>query len=144
MCALMILAVKPFMQVGLHRIYAVVELVTERDLIKLLQDRLLEPLADAVCLGGFHLGFGVIDVIDRQQELEVVFVDAATIFGAAIRHDPQHRQIMFIVERQHPVVEQISCRDRRLGGVELGMGHLAIDVHVGLLINRPTPLRVPT
>ena len=135
MRALVVVVMQPFIQIGLQRVDAVIELLAERDLVELLQDRLVEPLADAVGLGRLHLSLCVIDVVDRQEELEVVFVNAATIFGAAIRHDPQHRQVVFFVEWQHPVVEQVGRGDRRLGGVEFGMGHLAIGVHVGLLVD---------
>ena len=51
MCALKVVVMQPFIQIGLKRVDAVVELLAERDLIKLLQDRLVEPLADAVGLG---------------------------------------------------------------------------------------------
>ena len=37
----------------------------------------MEPLADAVGLRRFHLGFGVVDIVDCQEELVIVFVDAA-------------------------------------------------------------------
>ena len=37
-----------------------------------------------------------------------MFVDATTIFGAPIRHDPQHRQIVLLVEWQDPVIQQIG------------------------------------
>ena len=79
--------------------------------------------------------FTVINVVDRKEELDVVFFDAATIFGATIGHDPQHRQVVFIVEWQHPVVEQVRRRDRRLGGGEFGIGNLVISVQVGLLVD---------
>jgi len=63
MRALVIVMVQPFIQIGLQRADAVIELLAERDLVELLQDRLVEPLADAVGLGRLHLGFGVISVI---------------------------------------------------------------------------------
>ena len=77
----------------------------------------------------------MIDIVDRQEELEVVFVDSPAVFRPAVGHDPQHGQIMLIVERQHPIVEQVGRRDRRLGGVEFGMCHLGIVVDIGLLID---------
>ncbi len=50
MRALVIVMVKPFVQIDLQRINAVIEFLAERDLVKFLQDRFVEPLADAVCL----------------------------------------------------------------------------------------------
>lgn len=131
----MVVMMQPLIQIGLQRVDAVIELLAERDLVELLQNRFVEPLADAVRLGRFHLGLRVVDIVDRQEELKVVFVDAPAIFRAAIRHDPQHRQIVFFMERQHPVVEKIGGGDRGLGGVELGLSHFAVGVHIGLLID---------
>ncbi len=51
MRARVVIAVKPRVQIGLQRVDAVVELFAERNLIELLQYRLVEPLADAVGLG---------------------------------------------------------------------------------------------
>ena len=76
------------------------------------------------------------DVVDRQEELEVMLVHAPAIFSTPVGHDPQHRQVVFLMERQHAVIEQISRSDRCLGGVELGMRHLGIS----LLIDPPNAL----
>lgn len=138
--ALVIVVMQPFIQIGLKRVDAIVELLAERDLIELLQNRLVEPFTDPVRLGRFDLGLGVVDVVDSQEELEIVLVDAPAIFRASVGHDPQHRQVMFLMERQHPIIEQISRRDRRLGGVELGMRDRAIGVHIGLLVDPPDAL----
>jgi len=54
MRALVVVAMQPLVQIGLQRVDAVIELLAERDLIELLQDRLVEPLTDAVGLGRFH------------------------------------------------------------------------------------------
>ncbi len=72
----------------------------------------------------------MIDIVDCQEQLEVVFVDTPAVFRAPVGHNPQHRQVMLIMERQHPVIEQIGGGDRRLGGVELSMRHLAIGVDI--------------
>ena len=90
----MVVVMQPSVQIILQRVNAVVELFAECDLIELLQDRLVEPLADAVGLRRLHFGFRVVNVVDRQEELEVVLVYAPTIFRAAIRHDPQHWQVV--------------------------------------------------
>ena len=47
----------------------------------------------------------MIDVVDRQEELEIMLVDAPAIFRAPVGHDPQHRQVVFLMEGQHPVVQ---------------------------------------
>ncbi len=50
MRALVVIVVQPFIQIDLKRIDAVIELLAEGDLVELLQDRLVEPLSDAVGL----------------------------------------------------------------------------------------------
>ena len=44
---------------------------------------------------------------------------------------------MALIERQHPIIEQIRCGDGRFGRVKLSMSDLAIGVHIGLLIDPP-------
>ena len=67
MRALVVVVMQPFVEIGLKHIDAVIEFLAERDLIEFLQDGLVGPLEDAMRLRRFHLGFGVIDVIDRQN-----------------------------------------------------------------------------
>jgi hypothetical protein len=40
----------------------------ERNLIELLQYHFMEPFTDVVCLWWFDLGFGVIDIVNRQNK----------------------------------------------------------------------------
>jgi hypothetical protein len=49
---------------------------------------------------------------------------------------------MLIEEWQHPVVEQIGRRDRRLAIVELGTGDLGVAIDEGLLVDAPDALQV--
>lgn len=135
MRALVVVTVQPFIQIGLKRVDAVIELLAERDLVELLQDGLVEAFANAIGLRRLHLGRGVVNIVDCQEKLEVVLIDTATIFRAAICQNTQHRQVVFFMKRQHPIVEQISGRYRGFGGVELGVGDLGISVDIGLLID---------
>lgn len=50
MRALVVVVMQPFIQIGLQRVDAVVKFLAECDLIKLLQDRLVESLANTVGL----------------------------------------------------------------------------------------------
>ena len=50
MRALLVIVMQPFIQIGLQRVDAVVKFLAECDLIKLLQDRLVESLANTVGL----------------------------------------------------------------------------------------------
>ena len=51
---------QPLIEVSLQRLQIAVEPFAKSNLIKLLQDRLVEPLTDAVSLRRLHLGLGVI------------------------------------------------------------------------------------
>ena len=42
---------------------------------------------------------------------------------------------MFLVKRQHFLIEHVSSGDRRLAGVQLAMSHFAERVNVSLLID---------
>ena len=64
-----------------------------------------------------------------------MFVDAAAELGAPICHDPQDRQLVLLIKRQHFVVQQIRRSDRRLGCVQLGMCDFAVGVDIGLLVD---------
>jgi hypothetical protein len=50
MSSFVVIVMQPFIQIGLQRVDAVVKFVAECDLIKLLQDRLVESLANTVGL----------------------------------------------------------------------------------------------
>ncbi len=82
-----VVVLQPFIQISLQRFDAFVELLAERDLVELLQDRFMKPLADTVCLRRFHLGLCVIYIVDCQKKLEFVLVDAPTIFGPPVCQD---------------------------------------------------------
>jgi len=104
-----VVEVDPFIQISLQSLDGFVELFAECNLVKLLQDRFVEPLANTISLGRFHLGFGMVDIIDCQEELVVMLVDTAAIFRAAIGQNAQHRQVVFLIEWQ-------TCCDRMCHG----------------------------
>ena len=56
MSSLGVVVVEPFIQINLQSFDVFVELFTECGLVEFLQDRLMEPFADTVGLGRFHLG----------------------------------------------------------------------------------------
>ncbi len=64
-----------------------------------------------VC-GDCALVRGMVDVVDRQIQLIFVPLDPAAIFTAAIREQPSQLYVVFLVERQHSIVQHI----RRGGG----------------------------
>ena len=70
--ALLIVDEHPFIKVGLQDVRRVVELLSERDPVELIQQRLVEALANTVGLRALHLGAGVVDVLD--SEIQLIFV----------------------------------------------------------------------
>jgi hypothetical protein len=56
----------------------------------------------------------VVDILDRQVELVLVPLRVAAVFAAAVGQHPAERDAVLLVKRQHPVIEQIGRRDRRL------------------------------
>ncbi len=77
----------------------------------------------------------MIDVVERQVQLIIVALGIAAILRASIRQNTQNRQLVALIERQYPIIQEVCGRDGRLGGVQLRLGHLAVGVHIGLLIN---------
>ena len=101
MRALGVVGMKPFVEISLKLLDGFVKLLAECDLIKLLQNCLMEELADAVGLRRLHFGLRVIDVVDGQEQLAIVLVDPTAKFSTAIGHDAQHWKFMLVVKRQH-------------------------------------------
>ena len=62
-----VVMMQPLVQIGLQLVDALIQVFAERDLIEFLQNCLVEPLADAVGLRMLDLGFGMIDIVDRQE-----------------------------------------------------------------------------
>ena len=100
----------------------------------------MEAFADPVSLGMANLGLRMVDVIDRQEQLVVVSLRLPAVFRPPVRKDPQDRQPLSLVEREHTVIQEVGSGDGRLGGVQLAMDHLAVGVHVGLLVDSARPL----
>ncbi len=73
MGAFSVVLVQPFIETGLQRLDGFVELFAKGGLRELLQNGFVELLANTVGLRRLHIGFGVIDIVDRQQELPIGF-----------------------------------------------------------------------
>ena len=92
-------------------------LAPECNLIELLQDGLVEALADAVGLRVAHLGLRMLNVIQSQIQLIVMRFRLATILRASISQNSDYAHHLFGKERQHPVIQEIGSGDWSLGGV---------------------------
>ena len=107
----------------------------ERDTVELVQYGFMEAFADAVGLRAFGFGARVVDVLDRKIELVLVPLRIAAVLAAAIGQYAQQLDVIALEQRDHTVVEEISCRNRRLAIVELGASDLGIGIDEGLLVD---------
>src|SRR5436190_1073729 len=137
---LLVVVDEPGIEIGLQFLDRAIDLFTERHPIELVEQRAMEALADPVGLWALGLCAAVIDVLDRQVELVLVAFPAAEL-GAAIGQHPAQPDAVLIVERHHPIVEDLGGGDWRLSVIELGEGHLGVGIDKGLLINPPDALQ---
>ena len=100
-----IIVAQPLIEVRLQFSKRGVDLLPERDPIELIEHGLMEPLHDAVSLGTFHLGAGMVNILDRSRQLICLTSGTATIFRAPIGEDPTQRDLLFLKERHYLIIE---------------------------------------
>src|ERR1700751_250767 len=100
----------------------------------------MEAFADSIGLRALGLGAAVIDVLDREIELVFMALGAAKL-GAAIGQHARQADVVLVIKRHHPVIEDLGRGDRGLAVIELGEGDLGIGVDEGLLIDPPHTLQ---
>src|SRR4029434_9855287 len=77
-----------------------------------------------------------------RPQVELVFVAlVATELSTAVGQHPRQPDTVLVIERHHPVVEDLGRGDRRLTIIELGEGDLGIGVDEGLLVDPSHPLQ---
>ena len=84
MSSFIVVVRQPLVQIFLQLLQRLVQLFAEGHLIKLVQDRLMEPLADPIRLRRHRFGFRVIDIINRQIELVIMVFDLAAVLSATV------------------------------------------------------------
>ena len=70
---------QPSVEIGLQLVDRVIDLLAERDPVKLVQDCAMETLADSIRLRALGFGAAVIDVLNREVELVFVALGAAKL-----------------------------------------------------------------
>ena len=115
----------PRIKVGLQLVDRAVDLFAERHAVELIQDGAMEALADSICLRALGLGAAVVDVLDCEIELVFMALGAAKL-SAAIGQHPRQSDAVLVVERHHPVVEDLGGGDRGLAIVQFRKGDLGI------------------
>ena len=78
MGAFIVVVIDPKVQIILQLVDIFIDLFAERHLIELLQNGLVKPFADAVGLRWLDLYFGVLDVVDDQEQLVIVTIRPAS------------------------------------------------------------------
>ena len=84
MSSFIVVVRQPLVQIFLQLLQRLVQFFAEGHLIKLVQDRLMEPLADPIRLRRNRFGFRVIYIINRQIELVIMVFDLAAILCATV------------------------------------------------------------
>ena len=84
MCSFIIVVFQPYVQIRLQLCNIAIEFLAERDLVKLLQDRLVKSFTDSVCLRAPGFSFRVIDVFQSQVELVFVVLTITAVLGKRI------------------------------------------------------------
>jgi hypothetical protein len=117
-----VVLLEPDVEVLLKFFERFVDFLSERDLVELMKDRFVKPLADAVCLRALRFRLCVVDVSWCQVELVLVPFDIAAVPGPPNRHDPQNGDFLGLIERNDTVIQKIGCGERRLLRVEFAGG----------------------
>ncbi len=86
----------PRVQISLQRSHRLVDLLTERDLIELVQARLVEPFLDPVRLRMLRFCPRVLDVVQCQEQLVLVSVGLTAVLSPTISQDPQKRDAVVL------------------------------------------------
>jgi hypothetical protein len=89
MRALTVVLVDPHVKIDLQLVYRGIDLLAEDYLVELVQDRLVEPLANAVGLWRLRFGFGAINVVHSSIELVIVLLYLAAKLRGPISQDAQ-------------------------------------------------------
>src|SRR5499433_3640114 len=130
----MVVLDQPGIEISLQLLDAVVDLLAERDAIELIQYSAMEALTDSIGLRALGLGAAVINVLDGEVEL-VFMALGPTKFGAAIGQHARQPDTVLVIERHHPVIENLGRRDRGLAVIEFCKADLGVGVDDSLLID---------
>ena len=105
MGALLVVVHEPSVKIGLPLLQRAIDLLPKRHAIELVQQGLMEALANPVGLGMPRLRLGVIDILHRQVEFVFVAIGGAAALGASIGQHAIKRNFMLVEERQDSVIE---------------------------------------
>ncbi len=101
---LLVVKLKPPVQISLQLIRAVEYLLPEHHPVKFIQNGLVEPFADTVGLRVPGFGLGMLYLIQLKIKLVRMFVKTTTIFRPAICHDPQYIHTTVLEKGRHSII----------------------------------------
>src|SRR5215471_19722710 len=108
----LIVLCNPGIKIGLQLGNGAVELLAEGNAVELVQQRLVETLANAIRLRAPRLRSRVIDVLDGQIELVLVVVRLAAELRSSVSEHATDGNFVFVEERHHPIVHQVGGSER--------------------------------
>ena len=97
-----------------------------------LEERVVEPLDEAVRLGSADLRGAVFDLLELEEELVGVLVRSAAVLAAVVAEYRLHLRDVHLEEGQHVVVQDLNGGHRHLRCVEPGPDEAAEAVQDGL------------
>lgn len=125
----------PFVNISLKFLDSLIQLLSECNLIKLVENSFVKPLADTVRLRRTRLCFGVVNIFDRQVKLILVMLPIAAVFRAAIGQDTKQANVFGFKKRQHFIIEDIRCDERVFPIVKFDECDSRISINKGLLVD---------
>jgi hypothetical protein len=140
MRALLVVVLRPRIEIGLQLLQRLIDLLPKPDPIALIYHGLMEPLADPVRVRMPGLRARVIDVLHGQVQFILMPLGCAAVLGPAVGQDSVQRDRLRFKERQHPIIQQIGRRDRRLPIIQFRKPDLAVGIDERLWRDAPDAL----
>lgn len=113
MCSVIVVEEQPLIQINLQLFNRPIYLASEGNLVKLLQDCLVKPLADTIRLRVHGLCLGMLNVVQGQIELIVMRFCLACIFSSiAAEHSYSKRPPVLIQTMRLDVTGGIHSQPR--------------------------------
>ena len=99
MGSLSIVKVHPLVHIDLQLLQAAVHLVPESSGVKLVLNRLVESLTEAIGLRALGLGSSMLDVFQIQVQRVRVVLTIAAVLTAPVSQEAQQRDALLLVPR---------------------------------------------
>jgi hypothetical protein len=135
MRSLVIVIMKPLIQILLEFFDGTIEFLAEGFPEKFIQDSAVESFHKTIGTGIAHLGPSVCDFVEFQKNLVRMDHWPTTIFPTVVCQDMFHIKALLPVEGEHLVIKDIHSGLREFGGVEFPEGKGAKGIYHGLKVD---------